>query len=167
MRKRDGVFNMAHIPPPEVCHGFQPVNGPQSAPGHAPWGCGEVGRRKVPRQGKCSQMPLSAVSELLQLPALWFPASGGGAASRTGTDGEGSHVGKEGRGGPDARITPAARWWGSSESAQEGLGRGDPNGRAAARVQGASAAGSGHCCKHPPDPSEQAMGWAHSPLICI
>jgi hypothetical protein len=31
----------------------------------------------MPRQGKLSQMPLSAVSALLQLPALEAPSSGG------------------------------------------------------------------------------------------
>lgn len=37
------------------------------------------------------------------------PASGGGAASRTGTGGKGSHLGDEGQDGPDARPTPATR----------------------------------------------------------
>ena len=45
-------------------------------------------------------MPLSAVSRHLQLPALWHPAPGGGAASRTGAGGEGSQVGEESQGSP-------------------------------------------------------------------
>jgi hypothetical protein len=46
----------------------------------------------MPRQGKCSQMPLSAVSALLQLPALKLQATGGGAASRMRADMEGTQI---------------------------------------------------------------------------
>lgn len=59
-------------------------------------------------------MPLSAVSGLLQLPALWHPAPGGGAASRTGAGGEGSQVGEESQGSPQRQgvwgwLTEAGR----------------------------------------------------------
>lgn len=57
---------------------------------------------------------------------------------------------------------------GSTESAQGDLGR--PLGNEAASLAelvpgspGASAVGSGLCCKHPPDPSELGIGWVHGP----
>lgn len=62
-------------------------------------------------------MPPSAVSELLQLPALWHPASAGRAASRTGAGGEGSHVGEESQGSPQWQGV-----WGPTEEAWRGAG---------------------------------------------
>lgn len=73
MGKCDGVFtNRLHALPRHAT--LLTVNGPQSAPSGTPIGCGKVERRRMPRQGKCSQTPLSAVSAVLQLPALKAPS---------------------------------------------------------------------------------------------
>lgn len=66
----------------------------------------------MPRQGKLSQMPMSAVSALLQLPALEAPSYWGA--------GQPLGVGQARSGAlEEAPIAPEAGVWGSLESAQK------------------------------------------------
>lgn len=118
----------------------------------------------MPRQGKCSQTPLSAVPELSQLPALVAPSFWGWGCRKdwdrwTGRPVRGRRPRRPGfQGRPSGKVFEAAQTqlWEAWEGAT-------PVGELVQGSMGASTAGSGRCSKHLPDAAEPGMGRAHGP----